>query len=223
MANQTFLNLSESRREEILLAAYEEFALKGFDAASLSIIIKKLQLAKGSFYRYFNSKKDLYAYLIMDASSRRLKNLDMLIDKDQHDFFLLIEDNFLAKVNFDLDYPTIGGFLFRVMMEKDNKRVKDITETLYAQVIQMIKNLIGNKHFKNQLAAFDADLLAFNIFQMQLGLYTYISIKYDIDYEDNIRNNKPILSLPNEELNNIIKAQVSMLKNGIKLKTDDIS
>lgn len=216
MANKTFINLSKSRQEEILLAAFEEFALKGYNSASLSNIIKKLKLAKGSFYRYFDSKKDLFAYLVQNATARRFANLDKLIEHDQDDFFKLIEDNFIEKAKFDLDYPTIGGFLFRVIKENDNIQLKDIIDALYEQVFQMIKNLIANDHFINQLQPYDQDLLAFNIFHMQVGLYTYISMKYNIDYEANIMNNQPIISLPMDELKKIIHEQVSILKNGIK-------
>lgn len=216
MANQTFLNLTVTRQEEILLTAYEEFAIKGFDAASLSSIIKKLNLAKGSFYRYFNSKKELYAFLVNDAFTKRLSNLEQLVEEDQHDFFQLIEDNFMAKVQFDLENPIIGGFLYRVLIETDNKELKDIIGLLYKQVLGMVKELISHDYFKDQLGVFDEDLLSFNIFHMQMGLYTFLSLKYNIDYEENIRNNKPILSIPAEELQKVIKEQVHFLKNGIK-------
>lgn len=216
MARQTFLNLSESRREEILMTAYEEFAIKGYDAASVSNIIKKLKLAKGSFYRYFGSKKDLFAYLVKDSTSRRLKNLDDLLVENHDDFFKLIEDNFMNKVKFDLEFPTIGGFLARIMQENGNKQIKEIIDSLYERVFSAIKELITNKYFKVQLGAYDTDLLAFTIFNSQLGLYTFISKKYSIDYEEKIRNKKPILSLPQNELKKLIAEQTNILKNGIK-------
>ena len=123
MASKTFKNLKQERQEEILLISYEEFALKGYESASLSEIIKKCNLAKGSFYRYFSSKKELYAYLIKDATSRRLKNLDNLINTVKPDFFEFIKQNFLEKVKFDLDNPVIGGFLYKIMHEKDNNEI----------------------------------------------------------------------------------------------------
>jgi AcrR family transcriptional regulator len=95
MALKTFQNLKKDRQEEILMVAFEEFALNGYQSTSLSEIIKKLNLAKGSFYRYFSSKKELYAYLIQEATTRRLSNLDKLIQQPKVDFFDIIKLNFI--------------------------------------------------------------------------------------------------------------------------------
>lgn len=216
MPNKTFLNLSVKRQQAILMVAYEEFALHDFKTASLSSIIKKLGLAKGSFYRYFSSKKELYAYLISDGRDRRLANLDQLLNKDVDDFFSLLEDNFMAKVRFDLDHPVIGGFLYRIMLEKNNSDLKEIIEDLFKDVLDRIKDILNLPSFKKQIGKFDTELLAFNILNMQLGLYDFISRKYGINYEENIKNNQPVLSLSITELKKVIREQISILKNGIK-------
>ena len=216
MASKTFKNLEQKRQEEILLIAYEEFALKGYNSASLSEIVKKCKLAKGSFYRYFSSKKELYAYLIDDASSRRLKNLDNLLNTENPDFFELIKQNFFEKVKFDLDNPVIGGFLYKIMHEKDNNEVSDIISNLYEQIKKRTKSIIESKQFKNQLAKIDADLLTFQVFYMQLWLYDYVAHIFNIDYEANIKSKKPVLSVSGQELKEVIESAVYILKDGIK-------
>lgn len=218
MASQTFKNLAQERQEEILLIAYEEFALKGYDSASLSEIVKKCNLAKGSFYRYFLSKKDLYTYLVEDASQKRLKNLDDLLNADKPDFFELIKQNFFEKVKFDLDNPVIGGFLYKIMHEKDNNEVSEIISGLYAQIRARTKSIIESEQFKNQLLDIDADLLTFQVFHMQLWLYDYVAHIFKIDYEANIKNKKPVLSVSEENLKNVIDRAVYILQNGIKPK-----
>ena len=70
--------------------------------------------------------------------------------------------------------------------------------------------------FKNQIATEDVELIAFHIFQMQLWLYDYVAYKYNIDYQKNIRNRKPIFDLPQYELSEIIDKSISILKDGIK-------
>lgn len=216
MPEKTFLKLIEKRQEEILMIAFEEFALNDFKSASLSAIIKKIGLAKGSFYRYFSGKKNLYAYLLKVATERRLSKLDLLIEKDANDFFNLLEDNFMNKIKFDLEYPVIGGFLYRVMLEKNNSEIKDIIENLFSEILSTIKDIVNNKYFKEQIGTFDPDLLAHNILYMQFGLYEYISRKYKIDFTLNIKQNKPVLNLSETELKEIISQQVQILKTGIK-------
>jgi AcrR family transcriptional regulator len=43
--------------------AFEEFATRGFNSASLNRIIDAAGISKGSMYYYFDGKEDLYAYV----------------------------------------------------------------------------------------------------------------------------------------------------------------
>ncbi|MBI9068989.1 MAG: TetR/AcrR family transcriptional regulator [Salinivirgaceae bacterium] len=215
MALQTFLNLKDERQEEILEICYKEFALKGYDSASLSDIVKTCALAKGSFYRYFASKKELYTFLLEKAKNKRLSNLHELILNPEIDFFELIKLNFLEKVQFDLDFPSIGGFLYKVMHEKDNNEIADIIQHLYDSVLMQTKQIITIDKYRNQLLDLDLDMMTFQIFHMQLWLYDYVAKKFNLNYEENIKSGKPILNISKTDLENIINQSVSMLKSGI--------
>lgn len=216
MYKQTFKNLTKERKEEILLTAFEEFALKGYKSASLSIIIRKLELAKGSFYRYFSSKKDLFRYLIEEGFKRRLRTLDDLIENESNDFFDLIKQNFINKINFDIENPVIGAFWHQIMHEKEDSEVADIIKIIYQDIILQTKKILLLDKFKNQLTIEDVDITAFHVFQMQLWLYDYVVYKYNIDFQENIRNHKTVFYLPQDELIAIIDKSVSILKDGIK-------
>lgn len=50
---------SEPTRRKLLEAAFEEIHHMGFQAASLSRILKRTGVTKGAFYHYFPSKKDV--------------------------------------------------------------------------------------------------------------------------------------------------------------------
>lgn len=56
-----FLKLAEEKRRNILDAAAEEFAARGFDGASFNKIIERAGISKGAAYYYFDDKEDLYA------------------------------------------------------------------------------------------------------------------------------------------------------------------
>jgi AcrR family transcriptional regulator len=53
----------ESRRDELLDAAQRRFIEQGVESTTVADIVKAAGLAKGSFYRYFTSKDDLFAAL----------------------------------------------------------------------------------------------------------------------------------------------------------------
>jgi AcrR family transcriptional regulator len=54
----------EKRREQLLDAATTVFARKGYWAASISDIIQVADVARGSFYRYFHSKQEIFVAIV---------------------------------------------------------------------------------------------------------------------------------------------------------------
>lgn len=72
MPNQTFFNLSDKKRQAIIEIAIAEFASHDYDSASITKIVKQAKIAKGSFYQYFEDKKELYLYLVDLASKKKL-------------------------------------------------------------------------------------------------------------------------------------------------------
>ncbi len=58
--------LREERRQQILDAALEIFADSGYHRASISDIVKRAKVARGTFYLYFDSKHAIFAELLED-------------------------------------------------------------------------------------------------------------------------------------------------------------
>jgi AcrR family transcriptional regulator len=75
-------DVSEERKEQILDAATEVFAQKGFDHARMDDIVEETGLSKGALYWYFKSKDDII-FGIMDRLFRlEFKALEELKDDD---------------------------------------------------------------------------------------------------------------------------------------------
>lgn len=58
--------LREERRAHLLACALEVFAEKGYHAASVSDIVKKAGVARGTFYLYFEAKRSVFDQLLDD-------------------------------------------------------------------------------------------------------------------------------------------------------------
>ena len=52
--------LKKNRREEILHAAISAFSHKGYHDTSISDIIEKAGIARGTFYLYFENKRQIF-------------------------------------------------------------------------------------------------------------------------------------------------------------------
>ena len=62
MPKETFFNLPEEKREAILDIVIKEFSDNDYKNVSVSRIVKRAGIAKGSFYQYFEDKKDYDCY-----------------------------------------------------------------------------------------------------------------------------------------------------------------
>ncbi len=73
MPKQTFFNLPEEKRQNIVNAAIDEFAKYGYEAASINRIVTNGGISKGSFYQYFEDKMDVFKYLISVLSQEKIE------------------------------------------------------------------------------------------------------------------------------------------------------
>lgn len=63
MALSHFLKLKPEKQESILQAALDEFSEYGYDLASTNRIVERAGIAKGTLFKYFSSKEELFVYL----------------------------------------------------------------------------------------------------------------------------------------------------------------
>ena len=61
---ESLMKKGEKRKQELLLTAYKMFLTKGYDGASVDDIIEEAQIAKGTFYYYFESKEQILEEVI---------------------------------------------------------------------------------------------------------------------------------------------------------------
>jgi AcrR family transcriptional regulator len=130
MPKVTFLNLSRSKREAILLQAFIEFATHDYTSASLSRIVRKAGIAKGSMYQYFENKRDLYFYLIDTALKMRLEYIAAETPDDAEGFFERFKSIILASARFDFEHPEISGLIIHARSEPPGEELENIADVL---------------------------------------------------------------------------------------------
>ena len=70
MPTETFMKLSEEKKNKILIAAKNEFTRVPFEQTSIKNIVEEAEIARGSFYQYFTSKEDLLQYMMKDDKEK---------------------------------------------------------------------------------------------------------------------------------------------------------
>jgi len=156
---ELFLKLDEAKQNRIIEAGIEEFSQKLYSEASINQIIKNAEIARGSFYLYFNDKLDFYTYLLDTFFEKRtlLFTLQLFRTK-QLDFLDFFREVF--KFNLELLNKDEHKQFFRNMYLGINKEVKiyfdskrqKVRDGLIQRASHMIpEQLIDNPKRKNEL------------------------------------------------------------------------
>lgn len=62
-------------RADIIQAAFEEFAARGYHQTAIADIARRLGIGHGTFYRYFENKRDILEQVINDVMARIMGTL----------------------------------------------------------------------------------------------------------------------------------------------------
>jgi AcrR family transcriptional regulator len=74
-----FHKLAREKRERLMDVAAQEFAVHGFEDASVNRILDRAQMSKGAAYYYFEDKVDLF-FTVVQYCNERLKLIDQELD-----------------------------------------------------------------------------------------------------------------------------------------------
>ncbi|PHV71632.1 hypothetical protein CS063_03450 [Sporanaerobium hydrogeniformans] len=123
MPKITFFNLPETKRKMIIEAAKEEFSRVLFEEASIANIIKKAEIPRGSFYQYFEDKKDLFVYLIGEMGKQMFTCFIGYLEDTQGDLFMAAE--YFFKYLLELgNHPENRRFIRNIWLSM-NEKLKD--------------------------------------------------------------------------------------------------
>lgn len=216
VALKTFTNLSVDRQAQIIAACLEEFALHEYQTASLSRIVSKLNLAKGSFYRYFENKQSLYFFLLDHCIKTRLKNDKDHMTVQPADFFELMIEHLKGKMKFDNNFPLHSAFLNNVMQEKNNEELGNIQLIVKLKALESVKPLVEEaikaNVFRNDV---DVETIAFLVYRIQFTIIEYLELKHKIDFRQNIKIKKPFYNLSEQDVINTARPFIEIFKTGI--------
>jgi AcrR family transcriptional regulator len=213
MPQDTFYNLPEEKRNRILNLSIEEFAAHPYNVASISNIVRKAGIAKGSFYQYFEDKKDLYKYLVISSIDEKMKLVKDIPQPDlQSGLFGYMRWQFLSEVFFEIRHPELAQIAYRAFVE--GVPFPDIREELKRRgTTQFFKQLISQGIHHDEVAVWvDPDVAAFlmEVLFYQFGKYFIERLGLtEKDFEN-------MSILENQEAQQLLSNLMDILEAGIK-------
>lgn len=210
---KTFLNMGKEKQEKIISLCIEEFALNDYKSASFTKISGKLGITKGGFYRYFESKKTLYNYLLKLSGKFIGSLMEKHFMKAEGTIFETFVDYFLELISIERIYPFFLPFLTKAAEDKINAANAPFWRI---RKLDYLKKVIQHQQAKGCVRS-DIDEFALAIFLQQIskGLMDSCRLKYNLSYDSDSRKRKKISDLKEEILIKELKAFLTLLKEGM--------
>lgn len=188
MPKSTFFNLPQEKKERLLQAAKKEFSRVSLNEASINRIITDAEIPRGSFYMYFEDKKDLFYLVVHEYSELISKKVVELLERENGDIFVTCIDFFDTTITYakvSRDNLETARQLFanmRVVSDSKNEVVLHELFKLSNEQRQRILQQFNTSCFKYKDHDSMLDL------QRLLGFTTRTAIQNALSNMDNIEN-----------------------------------
>ncbi|MDA0243046.1 MAG: TetR/AcrR family transcriptional regulator [Chloroflexi bacterium] len=141
MPRETFLHLPPAKRERFIQIAIDEFADNDYTNASISRICRDAGIAKGSFYKYFEDKKELFMYLLDLAVQEKRILLSQISPPAGADVFATLRWVFQMQAQFNISHPRLAEVGYRAM-NSDLPFREEWLGNMQTQAIAMYRSML---------------------------------------------------------------------------------
>lgn len=76
MPTKLFFELNHDKRKKIIDTTISEFSNYGYENSSTNRIVKESGISKGSLFKYFPNKEDLYFYVLDNVTSELVESIE---------------------------------------------------------------------------------------------------------------------------------------------------
>ena len=144
MPKATFFNLPAEKRTLIIELAIEEFAEHDYAQASISRLVERAGIAKGSIYQYFEDKRDLFMYLVDLVGQEKMATLaEHPPPNPEMGIFDYIHWLFEAGLKFQLTHPQLVKVGYRALFSgsmpfrsESLERMKAAGDAFYHRLVE---------------------------------------------------------------------------------------
>ncbi len=189
MPTKTFFNLADEKKNKVIEISISLFAERGYTKTQITEIVKKADIAKGSFYQYFDDKNDLFKYILNkaikvkeDYIKKELKSLE-----GEQNFFRYWKGLNKANINFALENLNLARVLRNVYKIKNFELFKIIKRDYEKQGTDLIKKwliiAIKNDEIKSDI---NIGYIAHLLYTANCFIIDYLLENEEIDTQNKI-------------------------------------
>jgi len=147
----------EFKKSEILNAAIQIFAKKGFKATTLDEIAEKSEFGKGTIYNYFSSKEEIYKEIISSILAENRKNIQE-VDQTTNNLYDFILETTKRQISFCLNNKDAFLLLIFTKMHHAKSTSTEVFKLMKNHEEEMLKHIVE----KTELAAANNEIRDLN-------------------------------------------------------------
>lgn len=121
MPTNQFLNLQTEKQNRIIQVAIKEFAQNAYVSASTNRIVKECGISKGSLFKYFTDKEDLYFFILDTVMREMLGDIEGKVENLSTNLFQRIIDYSALEISWYIKNPDKGRLIMSAVAEKDEE------------------------------------------------------------------------------------------------------
>ncbi|CCJ34118.1 TetR/AcrR family transcriptional regulator [Caloramator australicus] len=197
------------KKLKILEAAIKVFSEKGFEGSRTSEIAKEANVAEGTIFKYFKTKKDILLSLLLPLTLKfikpfAMKSAEKILNKGKDEPVdevlknLLLDILHLVKKNMPLVKTVVIESLYH------EELLVPIKEKLAPQVLELLDGYVNYHKEKGDFKDYDTRFITRTIMSMLLG-YVVLSSAFPEFFS---------LDEEEKEIENIVNVLINGIKNG---------
>lgn len=168
-------------RTRVTVEAAKLFAEHGFAGVSMRMIAQKVGIQAASLYNHHPNKESLYYAALAHAFGSRVQEIDAALDEGQSAKERLTE-TLVALGRASVDDPVSTRLLDRELLDGDEKRLRNLTETLFQEPFARIAETLGETGEKTR-----PSLMALYLVSLVHGYFSLAPIWRYLDMDETLQ------------------------------------
>lgn len=205
MPTKLFNELDDVKKKRITEAAINEFAVYGYENGSTNRIVKDCGISKGSLFKYFENKEELYIYLIETIFFEMSEGIKVDIDRLSKDLFKRVIEYSSAEIAWYISNPIKGRFLIGVASESGSEIGKKIIERYGKKSIDIYEEIIK-----------EADMSLYKNSRKEItDILRWVLTGFNNSFIGSLRDEYKDVDKIKEDYIRQLKIHLKVLKNGL--------
>lgn len=201
MPKDTFFNLPKDKRNRIIEASIDEFSDNSYEISSINQIVKNSNIAKGSFYQYFENKEDLYKMIIEICGDKKNEYLTRVLNRSEYmNFYDKLKEIYKAIITFSEDNEKVSNIINHLYRIDDIEFRNELIESSGIASNKFLYDVVKDGQEEGKIKkSYDAEFISEFLYDISMFIIEH-------------REGKGILYDSDDMINTI----VSILNTGMK-------